>query len=228
MFDEIEIEFNESKKLVIDVVFNKNELNNLVPLAQNLAYRAVDLYLKQTGLCGSCKIRINKNIPLEAGLGGGSSNAACVLMGLNKILNALSPDEILILSGKLGSDVPFFVLGGTCSGRGRGEILQSLENKLNLDIKIIKPEKISISTKWAYELMEMRELLTDRSSEINSLIKAMADKDQELFFKNLFNDFEQAVFSCYPGLINERNKLLNEGYKYAGLCGSGSGIFGIK
>ena len=74
----------------------------------------------------------------------------------------------------------------------------------------------------------MRELLTDRSSEINSLIKAMADKDQELFFKNLFNDFEQAVFSCCPELINERNKLLNEGYKYAGLCGSGSGIFGIK
>lgn len=229
LYDEIEIEFNESSKSSIEVSFVQDELNSLIPNDKNLAYKAALLFFQKLGIKGDCRIKINKNIPLEAGLGGGSSNAASVLKGLNEIFSyQLHESELLILSKKLGSDVPFFIHAGICLGRGRGESLTKLDNKLNLEIKIEKLPEISVSTKWAYEQIDSREFMSEHSMEIKNLISAMKTGDYKLFFQNVFNDFEMAVFSYYPQLINLRKKFLNEGYAVSGLCGSGAAIFGIK
>lgn len=227
--DEVEVQIKESKDLKIDIFFNKEELNRQIPKDQNLVFKAAYLFFEKLGVTCDCLIKINKNIPVGAGLGGGSSNAASVLKALNGLFDyQLHESELLILARQIGSDVPFFILGKTSLGKGRGEILRPLENNLVLEIKVIKPEKLSISTAWAYEQMDSREFITDHRKEIDNLIIAMKKADYELFFNNLFNDFEIAVFSVYPELINERKKLLNEGFKSVNLCGSGSALFGVK
>ena len=229
LYDEVEIEFIESDELSIKVSFLQDDLNKLIPNDKNLAYKAALLFCEKLGISGQCEIKINKNIPLEAGLGGGSSNAATVLKGLNQIFNyQLHETELLILSEKLGSDVSFFIYGGTCLGKGKGELLTKLENKLNLDIKIEKLPEISVSTKWAYEQIDSREFIAEHELQIKNLTTGMKTGNYKLFFQNIFNDFEMAVFSYYPQLINLRKKLLNEGYVVSGLCGSGSALFGMK
>lgn len=229
LYDDIEVEFLPGQQLLIEVSFLQKSLNDLIPVSENLAYKAALLYLNKTAIAGHCKIKINKNIPHKAGLGGGSSNAACVLKALNQIFNnQLSLKDLLDLAFKLGSDVPFFILGGTCLGKGRGEKLEQIVNDLNLKIKIVKPGNISVSTKWAYEQIDSREFIADHRSDIDNLLIAIKNKDHNLFFKSIFNDFEMVVYSFYPELISCRKKLLDEGYRSVLLCGSGSALVGIK
>lgn len=226
LYDELEIEFEKSNKIAIDVAFDKNNLNKLIPVEKNLVTQAANLFLCEAGIKGHCSIKIKKNIPLEAGLGGGSSNAACVLKELNNILGLpFKTDDLLGLALKLGSDVPFFIYGKTCLGKGRGEILKPLENNLVLKVHIVKPEKISISTKWAYEEIDKKEIKTEHSSNINNLILSLENNDYDLFVKNIFNDFEDVVLSTYPALKKRKDKLILDGYRVVSLCGSGSALF---
>ena len=227
--DDVEIKFQESKEPSVNVSFLQKKLNDFIPPETNLAYKSANLFFDRMKATGSCNIKINKQIPLEAGLGGGSSNAACVLKGLNQIFNfPLSEDELLNLAGELGSDVPFFILGGTCLAKGRGEDLLRIENNLKLNVTVLKPENISISTKWAYNQLDSREFLYDRKSQIDNLIFALKKNDCDLLFRNIFNDFEKVIFSCHPELIKERKKLLDKGYSAVSLCGSGSALFGVS
>lgn len=229
LYDEIEIEFTESNNLSVEISFIQDKLNKLISKNENLAYKAALLFFEKLNVKGSCRIKINKNIPLEAGLGGGSSNAASVLKGLNQIFNyQLDESKLLTLSEELGSDVPFFMYGGTCLGKGKGEYLIKLKNKLDLEIKIKKLPKISISTKWAYEQMDSRGFAAEHSLQIRNLINAMKIKDYNLFFQNIFNDFETAIFLHYSQLIDLKKNFLNEGYTASGLCGSGAAVFGIR
>lgn len=230
LYDEIEIEFTESNSLSVEISFIQDKLNKLISKNENLAYKAALLFFEKLNVKGSCRIKINKNIPLEAGLGGGSSNAASVLKGLNQIFNyQLDENKLLTLSGELGSDVPFFMYGGTCLGKGKGEHLIKLKNKLDLEIKIKKLPGISVSTKWAYEQMDSRGGAAEQHSlQIRNLINAMETKDYDLFFQNIFNDFETAIFSYYPQLIDLKKFFLNEGYTASCLCGSGAAVLGIR
>lgn len=232
LFDDIDIKYaenTEGKARAINVSFLQDSLNKEIKAEDNLAYKAAMLFFEESDIEGSCTITINKKIPLQGGLGGGSSNAATILKGLNQIFNSkLNQTKLLNLACKLGSDVPFFIIGNTCYAEGRGEKLQEIKNNLNLDIKIVKPANISISTKWAYEQIDSREFTADHNSEISNLILAMKTGDYNLFYKSIFNNFEMVVFSYYPALIKERNKLEEEGYKAVGLCGSGSCLFGIR
>lgn len=229
LYDDIEICLQEGESLLIDVSFIQDKLNKTIPKDKNLAYCAAMLFFKKLGFSGKCRININKKISLEAGLGGGSSNAACVLKGLNQLFDyQLHESELLLLAGQIGSDVPFFILGGTCLGKGRGEILNKLDNKLNLDIKVICPKDVSISTKWAYEQIDFTKTAYNHKSEINNLVLAMKRCNYDLFFKNVFNDFENVVFSKYPVLLMEKKKLLDEGFSVSTICGSGSALFGVR
>ncbi|MBI2996414.1 MAG: 4-(cytidine 5'-diphospho)-2-C-methyl-D-erythritol kinase [Candidatus Melainabacteria bacterium] len=227
--DDIALEFNKSNELKVNSIFVQEELNQIIPNDKNLTTKAALLFFKKLGIKGFCKITINKKIPIQAGLGGGSSNAGCVLKGLNQLFDYyLNENELLVLSNQIGSDVPFFILGDTCFGSGRGGILKKIKNNLKLEIEIIKPENISISTKWAYEQIDSREFQASCKEEIESLIYSMKVADYDMFFKNIFNDFEIVVFSYYPELIKLRKLLLDKGYKTVGLCGSGSALYGVK
>lgn len=227
--DEIEISYAEDEKLNIATSFYQEDLNRKIPDKHNLAYKAAELFFKKVGTSGKYEIKINKQIPIQAGLGGGSSNAACVLKSLNELFHyPLKESELLTLAQELGSDVSFFIVGKTCLAKGKGEVLKSLNNRLDLKIKIVKPDNILVSTKWAYELIDKQGFQTDHKKEIENLILAMEKKDYDLFFKNIFNDFEAIIFNAFPELASKKEKLLSEGFKAVVLCGSGGALFGVK
>ena len=229
LFDTVEIEFKPNNKTLITTAFTEEKLNKQISSDKNIATKAATLFLEHTKTTGICKILIDKKIPTEAGLGGGSSNAATVLKGLNILLKkSLTEMNLISIASELGSDVPFFIRGKTCLGKGRGEILEEIENNLDLRIKVVKPENISISTKWAYEQIDSREFIADHRNEISNLKDSLKKKNYDVFFKNIFNDFEMVVFSYYTELVKMRNMLIEEGYDSVHLCGSGSAIFGLK
>ncbi|MBI4379460.1 MAG: 4-(cytidine 5'-diphospho)-2-C-methyl-D-erythritol kinase, partial [Nitrospinae bacterium] len=134
---------------------------------RNLAYRAAQLLLKETGIKKGVKIEIYKNIPISAGLGGGSSNAAVTLLGLNYVLDLqLSRDELFPIAMSLGADVPFFLSGPQAFGTGRGDKLQNLSCKERFYILLLNPH-IPISTAWVYENLNLE--LTKEMNNIKIL-----------------------------------------------------------
>ncbi|MCI0530589.1 MAG: 4-(cytidine 5'-diphospho)-2-C-methyl-D-erythritol kinase, partial [candidate division Zixibacteria bacterium] len=117
----------------------------------NLIYRAAELYLKKAKISGGVKIKLTKNIPVAAGLGGGSSNAAFTLLGLNRLFGKqLSRAKLLMLAKQLGSDVPFFFTSGSALASGRGERLKELKSSLNYRLVLVNPG-FQVKTKWAYQ-----------------------------------------------------------------------------
>ena len=216
LYDEIDIEKDD--KISIDS--NKKE----IPLDnRNLAWKAAELFFEYTGIRAGCKIYITKNIPDGAGLGGGSSDAATVLIALNKIYNSnLSESELREIAVKIGADVPFFIIGGTCLAEGIGEKLTKINNNIDPYILIFKPD-FSISTKWVYENLKLE---NKPSYDIESIINDLNDGEPS-FSNKIFNYLEEISMSEYPQILNIKNILKNMGANGALMSGSGSSVFGI-
>ncbi len=189
---------------------------------KSFVWKAADLFFKYTGINGGCKIHLYKNIPDGAGLGAGSSNAATTLLALNKIYDAgLTENELINLSSKIGADVAFFILKGTCLCEGIGEKLTKIENKTNPFVLIYKPD-FSISTKWAYENLK----LNDKPVyNVDDIIENLKDKDYK--FDNLFNYIENISALSYPEIESIKNKFKKLGATGSLMSGSGSSVFGI-
>jgi len=169
------------------------------------------------------KIYIEKNIPVGAGLGGGSSDAAAVLLGIRDLWNIGVSNKILkMIASQLGSDVPFFIDCKPALAKGRGEILKEIDYNIGRWILLIYPD-INISTSWAYKNFNF--ILTNRIKNINfnNLIKKNILK-----FRNLiFNDLEIPVFSKYPQLREIKENLYKSGAEFALMSGSGSCLYGL-
>lgn len=189
------------------------------PVESNLCVRAYHLFNSEHPL-PSCQLHLHKQIPIGAGLGGGSSNAATVLMGLNQLAgDPFQMDQLKELASILGSDCPFFLYNTPMLMEGRGDILTGIPFSLaHLYLVIIFPG-IHISTKEAYagihaqmpdnQLIELIHLPIERW---NSLVK---------------NDFEETVFSRYPLLQRFKQLFYRSGALFASLSGSGSSMFGL-
>lgn len=198
-------------------------ISGSVPLQvdrNNLCIKAVKILQKSFPFIDGINIELTKNIPIGAGLGGGSSNGACVLKILNEMFHlSLSVDELKIIAGELGSDVPFFIEEKPSFATGRGEILEpisiSLEGK---KISIITPS-ISISTAEAYRQSIPGNPIIPLRGAIKYPIKE---------WKNyIFNDFEKVLFPQYPELKIIKDRLYDQGADYVSLSGSGSAIYAI-
>lgn len=191
--------------------------------SSNLAFWAAEFFLHKTKIAGGVRIMIKKRIPVGAGLGGGSSNAASVLMGLQKLFKTkLTYAEIIILAKKLGSDVPFFFTSGSALAAGRGEKLHSLRLPLNYWLVLVNPG-FEVSTKWAYSQVEASPIKHRLALKAKQLTLAEILVQQ----KKLGNDFQKIVCRRFPevGLIIE--KLEKSGALYAAMSGSGPTAFGI-
>lgn len=191
----------------------------LVPTDEtNLAMRALRAFEKATGSALPCKIQLEKQIPSGAGLGGGSSNAAITLKGLNLLArNPLSQDRLLELAGEIGSDVPFFLLDENAAiGTGRGERVQPIAFPWRLPIVLIKPP-FPIPTPWAYQKWAA-------SKELAGVLYA----PQVCPWGEVVNDLERPVFEKYTLLPTLKMKLLDQPDVIAALMsGSGSTMFAI-
>ncbi|MCX5749107.1 MAG: 4-(cytidine 5'-diphospho)-2-C-methyl-D-erythritol kinase [Candidatus Saganbacteria bacterium] len=195
LFDEVSIEDTE-KDIHISCSDPSTPINE-----KNICYKAALSVIKSKKINKGLKIHIKKNIPSGAGLGGGSSDAAAVIIGLNKMWDLkMTEKEMVNIAAESGSDVPFFIVGGKALVKGRGEIIEKIPDPKVQYYVIIKPD-VSIPTKWAYEEWDKQ----------NS-------KSQ--------NDLETVVISKYPIIEKIKTDLIKAGCSYSQMTGSGSAVFG--
>ncbi|MDQ6698688.1 MAG: 4-(cytidine 5'-diphospho)-2-C-methyl-D-erythritol kinase [Acidobacteriota bacterium] len=214
--DDLRIRFTKARQTAITIDGN-------VDIADNLIERAARLCLDEMRVTGDIGFTLRKRIPMGAGLGGGSSDAAAVLLALPVLAGGLIPLERLIpLAAQLGSDVPFFLLGGTAVGLGRGEELYPLPDQEPARGVIVAPS-IHVSTADAYRAIGVR--LTTHSQQ-NKLVSFQSETWRERLGES-GNDFEDVVFDLHPTLKSIRSRLSALGAEPAMMTGSGSAIFGI-
>jgi len=168
------------------------------------------------------KIHINKNIPMGSGLGGGSSNAASTIIGINNLYDiGLTTPQLKNISQDIGADVPFFIEGGIQHGQGIGDKLTPLKIKLPYTILLVFPNN-TVNTRWAYSQIRNKLEIPIKAVNFADLM------EKEMIPFQLFeNDFEKIVFSTYPEIGLIKNKLLKNNARFASLSGSGSTVFGF-
>lgn len=190
-----------------------------LPLGKdNLAYRAAEAFRKASSRTFGIHLKLTKNIPLAAGLGGGSSDAAGVLLGLNRLLGQpLSAGRLHELARTLGADVPFFLLEGPALGQGIGDQLTRLT--LPADWFVLVNPGFPVSTAWVYANLQPPFEGQDQV-RLNRLF-------QELPVSWLQNDLETVTLTRHPELLKLKNALISEGAKGALMSGSGPTVFGI-
>jgi 4-diphosphocytidyl-2-C-methyl-D-erythritol kinase len=190
----------------------------------NLCWRAANLLMEETGARRGVEIRLHKRIPPGAGLGGGSSDAAAVLLALNRLweLN-LSAEALGRLAASLGADVAFFLKGGTALGRGRGEVLSSLPTP-DLWFVLAWPEE-NLSTAQVYRAWDEQPAAGEASLE--EMLEAVKSNDSRRTAACLRNDLEEAAMRLCPPIEGLKKELLEAGCLGAQVSGSGSAVFGI-
>lgn len=185
--------------------------------ADNLVTRAAQLFSQETGRKFSARIQLEKNIPMGAGLGGGSSDAAAVLLALNAIFETqLGPEALEAMAAQLGSDVPFFIRQKPALCRGRGEIIEPVDFDQRLSLLLVKPP-FGVETPWAY-----KNWATARA------LPGDYEKEQDLNGVGIFNALERPVFEKFPWLAVLKKWLLEQDeVKVAAMSGSGSTTFAV-
>lgn len=211
--------------------FSEIEIETELPVAkeENLAYKAARVLQNYTEIKKGVRIVLKKQIPLEAGLGGGSSDAAVVLKALNELWNLnLSIKTLSEIGASIGSDVPFFFYLPIGIVKGRGEIVKPLKIEKSYVLLLVKPG-LSISAKWAYDSLNSKAELTEQQEKINNNIWQLYHKLCIGDLNNLYlwNDLESAVFLRYPEIERIKKKLLEGGALISLMSGSGSTVFGV-
>ncbi len=191
----------------------------------NLVYRATEAFLKETGVSKGVQIHLTKRIPVGGGLGGGSSNAAATLEGLEQLFGISLPEaKSLEISKGLGADVAFFLKGGAAMGSGIGEKLEPLKKKKSFSLILVNPG-FKISTADVYR--SLRSTFNQPRHSAFSIREAFNQGDIQAMGENLFNRLEEPVFEHFPQLIRIKNLLKEAGCLGSLLSGSGSTLFGI-
>jgi len=208
MFDTGSFRFNQTG-LTIDGKFD-----------DNLCLKAYYLLKKEFPLLPTIQMHLHKNIPMGAGLGGGSSDGAFALKLLNeKFALNLDTEQLTAFASELGSDCPFFIQNKPCFASGRGEKLQAIELDLSAYSFLIVSPGIHISTALAFS--KVKPAIPEYS------IKDIISKPPSNWKDELLNDFEESVFGEYPQIRNIKNELYKLGAIYASMTGSGSSVFGL-
>ena len=216
-----ELSFTESDELTLTCD------DRSVPTDQrNLILKAAKALRAASGVKHGAAIELTKRIPSPGGLGGGSSNAAIALVGLARLWNLQLPAERLHdISTNLGSDVPFFLTGGTAVGTARGEMLEQIEEIEEKYLLIVTPN-VTVPTAEAYAGLDAASLT---SQELNRILRVCRLDANSLDLRQsvLINDFERTVFARHPEIEKAKNALIDLGAANAALCGSGASVFAI-
>ncbi|WBF57062.1 4-(cytidine 5'-diphospho)-2-C-methyl-D-erythritol kinase [Lysinibacillus sp. JK80] len=199
--------------------------DNFVPNDhRNFAYQAARLIKDTYGIRQGVSITIEKEIPIAAGLAGGSSDAAATLKGLNELWDlGLSIDELAELGAKIGSDVSFCVYGGTALATGRGEKIKELPAPPNCWVVLAKP-KIGVSTAEVYGGLKIEGLQHPNTQQ---MIQAIETKDYELLCSSLGNVLETVTFKLHPEVVMLKEQMKRFGADATLMSGSGPTVFGL-
>ncbi len=218
LFDEIDI------VQVYEGIHFASDCPELSSDNSNLCVRAANLLRDLTGIHTGVEISLTKRIPIGAGLGGGSSDAAAVLRGLTKIWSLdITRDELQTVSATLGSDVPFFFSDKTAFATGRGEALQPFDLRVPYAILVVTPP-IPVSTGWAYSNLHIATGV--KRPNIRKILEEKMS-DPAALQRGIVNDFEEVVFAHHPEVARIKSSLLKEGAVFSLMSGSGSSVFGF-
>ena len=192
---------------------------------ENLAYRAAALLVESAGLRGGVHIGLEKRIPVSGGLGGGSSNAAAVLAGLNRLYGLrCSREELQELAAKLGSDVPFFLSDGLALATGRGEVLTPIRPPWSHEWVVIANPRVPVSTAWAYREASSKLTEWDRRASIRTLVATGPLAWPPVW---AFNRLEAVVLLHRPEVRALKDLLEAGGAAPALMSGSGGSVFAV-
>jgi len=195
LHDSVSFEKIKEDKIIIES--NNRELES----KNNLAYKAAELLKKKFNVREGIKIRVDKSIPISAGLGGGSSNAASTLVFLNKLWGLkLSQKKLVELGIKIGSDVPFFIFGNTSLVEGIGDKVMPLKKSVSINIVLVNPG-IKVATTKAYGWFD-KEKKTKGKGSIKDMINAISKKDVKKIAENMHNDFD--------GIIERKHRIIKD------------------
>lgn len=198
-----------------------------IPLNQdNIVYKAADILKKRFNIKDGVEISIQKNIPVAAGMAGGSSNAAAVLVGLNKVWNlGLSESELKEIGLQLGADVPFCITGGSALAQGIGEELTNIHGlSEGVNILVCKPD-IFVSTKEVYQSLDMNKV--QKRPENQKLIESLKNDDIKYVSENMVNVLEEVTASKYKEIKQIEATMMKNKALGSMMSGSGPTVFGL-
>lgn len=193
----------------------------------NLVYKAAKLLMDEFQITEGVQIRLRKFIPVAAGMAGGSSDAAAVLFGVNKMFRlGLNTSQLMERGVKIGADVPYCILRGTALSEGIGEILTPLPPVPQCQVLIAKPA-ISVSTKFVYDNLHANDLKPEQHPDIDGILQAIQDQDIYGIAGRLGNVLETVTIKEYPVIRQIKETMLESGAIGALMSGSGPTVFGL-
>ena len=220
LYDQIRME--KTKKPGIELLTN---LFYLPVNENNLAYQAADLLMKEFHVKEGVKITLDKHIPVAAGMAGGSSNAAAVLFGINRMFSlGLSQKELMERGVTLGADVPYCVMRGTVLAEGIGEELSVLPAMPKCTVLIAKPP-ISVSTKMVYEALDSKEIV--EHPDIDGILEGLRKGDLHKVADSMGNVLEDVTIPMHPVIADIKQVMQDCGAIGAMMSGSGPTVFGL-
>lgn len=191
----------------------------------NIACKAAEAMISKYNLDAGVKIKIDKRIPVAAGLAGGSTDAAAVIKGINSLFKlGIGQDELMEIGRTIGADVPYCILGGTALAEGIGEKLTSLPLLKDVQIVVIKP-KVGVSTAWVYKNLNLNKI-NDRP-DTEALISAIKSNDIKFIAGNMKNVLESVTVVKQPVIKRIKKTLMEKGALGSMMSGSGPSVFGI-
>lgn len=215
LFDTLSFEMSDTLELLC---------NAAIPIEENIVYKAATALKDASGFGRGARISLEKNIPLEAGMGGGSSDAACTLVGLNQLWGlGLPQSELIAIAGRLGSDVSFFLNGPSAIVSGRGERAKPVSIRKSHAVLLLKPE-FGVSAGWAYGHLAGFNV---PEAQMDGIISALNEGDYGALSKMLVNDLEGPVVGRHPEIRTLKERAIEEGAVLSLMSGSGSTVFSL-
>jgi 4-diphosphocytidyl-2-C-methyl-D-erythritol kinase len=220
LYDKLDIAKTKEPGIAI-----KSNLSYVPTNESNLVYKAGKLLMDEFGITEGVSVDLNKRIPVAAGMAGGSTDAAAMLYGMNRIFElGLSQRELMERGVKIGADVPYCLMRGTALAEGIGEKLTQLPPMVKCPVLIAKPQ-ISVSTKFVYENLKLNE--NTIHPDIDQLVTDIQNKDLPAIAGHMGNVLETVTIPEYPIIADIKNKMMESGAINSMMSGSGPTVFGL-
>ncbi|MDE6221902.1 MAG: 4-(cytidine 5'-diphospho)-2-C-methyl-D-erythritol kinase [Lachnospiraceae bacterium] len=221
IYDELEFKRRDDP----DIILSVSSRDYLGDLENNLIFRAAKLMKQQYNIQHGVEIKLKKNIPVAAGMAGGSTDAAATMLAMNEMYElGLSREQLMIQAVRLGADIPFCIMGGTALAEGIGEKLSPLPPPPKASLLIVKPP-VMVPTQWVYERLRLDEL--ERHPDIDGMVDALKRGDLKGITDRMENVMETVTEKEHPIITDIRKMMLGNGAMNAVMSGSGPSIFGV-
>lgn len=220
LFDRLEIKRTRDRGIHI-----KTNLSFLPTNENNLVFQAARLLIEEFGISEGVSVELQKHIPVAAGMAGGSTDAAAVLYGMNRLFElGLTKEELMQRGVKIGADVPYCLMRGTALAEGIGEKLTALPPMVKCPVLIAKPQ-VNVSTKYVYENLQLND--ASKHPDIDLLIQHIRQKDLKKIAAGIGNILETVTVKEYPVIEEIKQNMLENGALNAMMSGSGPTVFGL-